>query len=89
MDVGSDRTLLLFELTGCPDLGVLDALARLKLAAVRSGMRCELLTTGQSVGELLGLIGLSGVLGQPVGQAEAGDEGGGVEEVVQVDDPPA
>ena len=88
MDERSDRTLLLFELTGCPDLGVLDALARLQLAAARTGMRCELLTTGASLSELLDLAGLSGVLGQPVRQAEAREQRCCVEEVVQMDHPP-
>ena len=86
MDERSDRTLLLVELTGCPDLGVLDALARLQLAAARTGMRCELLATGTRTAQLLELAGLSGVVGQPVGQPEAREERGGVEEVVQVDD---
>ena len=49
MDGGSDRTLLLFALTGCPDLSVLDALARLQLAALRTGMSLELLATGPSL----------------------------------------
>ncbi len=89
MDGGSDRTLLLFALTGCPDLTVVDALARLRLAALRSGMRCELLTTGASLAELLDLTGLSGLLRQPIGEPEAREERGGVEEVVQVDEPPA
>jgi len=80
---------MLVELSGCPDLGVLDALARLRLAAARSGMRCELLTTGDDLSELLELAGLSGVLGQPVGEAEAREERCRVEEVVQVDDPSA
>lgn len=88
MDGGSDRTLLLFALTGCPDLAVLDALARLQLTARRTGMSCELLATGQSLAELLDLAGLSAVVGQPVREAEAREERGGVEEVVQVDEPP-
>lgn len=88
MDGGSDRTLLLFELTGCPDLGVLDALARLQLAALRSGMGCELLSAGSSLAELLDLTGLSAVVRQPIGQPEAREERCGVEEVVQVDEPP-
>ena len=88
MDGGSDRTLLLFALTGCPDLSVLDALARLQLAALRSGMGCELLATGPSLAELLDLTGLSAVVGQPIGQPEAREERSGVEEVVQVDEPP-
>ena len=89
MDGGSDRTLLLVELTGCPDLTVLDALARLRLAAERTGMTCELLATGASLAELLDLAGLSGVVGQPIGQPEPREERRGVEEVVQVDQPPA
>ena len=89
MDGGSDRTLLLFELCGCPDLAVLDALARLQLVALRSGMRCELLATGTGLAELLDACGLSGVVGQPVRQAEAREERCRVEEVVQVVDPSA
>lgn len=89
MDERSDRTLLVVELTGCPDLAVVDALARLQLAASRGGVRCELVATGTEAAALLELSGLSAVLGQPVRKAEAREERCCVEEVVQVDEPPA
>ena len=89
MDEGSDTTVLVCRLDGRPDLAVLDALARLHLAARRSGMRCELVSTGCDLAELLDLAGLSGLLRQPRRQAEPREQPTVVEEVVQVDDPPA
>ena len=75
---------------GPVDLGVVDLLARLVLAARRVGCSLRLRDPGGRLGELLGLTGLGEViLGRPsdaVGQVEGGEEGG-VEEVVVPEDP--
>ena len=77
------RTVVVLH--GAADLAVLEALARLALAARRCGGRCEVLLAD----DLLELTGLADALGrQPVGEPEAREERCGVEEVVQVDDPP-
>ena len=72
---------------GTVDLGVLDVLARLALAARRRGTRLEV-RGGEDLARLLHLCGLAGLVVQPLGQPEAGEQGG-VEEVVHVLDPPA
>jgi hypothetical protein len=66
-------------LTGHPDLGVLDALARLQLLARRLGRRLTI------SGDDEGLLALTGL--EVLRQAEAGEQRG-VEEVVDVLDPP-
>ena len=68
------------EVSGDVDLRVLDALARLQLAARRSGD--TLVVRGCALLELVGLV-------EVVGKPEAGEERLGVEEVVDVGDPPA
>lgn len=68
------------EVSGDVDLRVVDALARLQLAARRSG--ATLVVRGCALLELAGLV-------EVIGQAEAGEERLGVEEVVDVGDPPA
>jgi len=80
-----ERTVVVCELTGPLDLTVLDALARLVLAARRRGLRCELSSTEPG---LLCLTGLDEALLQPVRQPEPGEQRRRVEEVVQVDEPP-
>ena len=72
---------------GTVDLGVLDVLARLTLAARRTGVPLDV-RGGEDLARLLHLCGLAGLGGQPLGQAEAGEQRG-VEEVVDVLDPPA
>ena len=67
------------EVSGDVDLRVLDALARLQLAVRRSG--AVLVVRGCALLELAGLV-------EVVGQAEAGEQPRGVEEVVDVGDPP-
>ena len=71
------------------DLRVVDALVRLQLMATRSRSRLLLREAPADVHGRLALTGLSAVVCElePVGHAEAGEEGG-VEEVVQVDDLP-
>lgn len=86
MDHGSDKAVLSCELHGRVDLAVVDALARLVLVARRRGLRCELRTTDDG---LLRLTGLDTVLLEPLRQPEAGEQAASLEEVVQVDDPPA
>lgn len=73
---------------GRPDLAVVDAVARLALAARRSGT--GLLVRAPDLADLAGLCGLGRVLGsgQPGGQPQPGEQLG-PEEVVDVDDPPA
>ena len=80
-----ERTVVVCELTGPLDLTVLDALARLVLAARRSGLRCDLTSTESG---LLRLTGLDNALLQPTGQPEPREQRRRVEEVVQVDDLP-
>jgi hypothetical protein len=80
-----------------PDLGLVDHLAQVQLAARRLGCAIELRHANRELTELLDLAGLSEVLvgGAPenlrrqvIGQAEGGEEGG-VEEAVPSRDPPA
>jgi ABC-type transporter Mla MlaB component len=72
-----------------PDLGLVDHLAQVQLAAKRLGCEIELRHPGRELAELLDLAGLSDVLRrQVVGQAEGGEQGG-VEEAVPGGDPPA
>jgi hypothetical protein len=77
-----------------PDMGAVDDLARLQLAARRLGWSVRLRGAAAVVTELLDLAGLTEVvpaedaLRQVRGQAEGGEEGG-VEEVVMPDDPVA
>ena len=79
-----ERTVVVCEVRGALDLAVLDAIARLVLTARRRGLRCDLSSTEPG---LLCLTGLDRALLEPVGQPEAREQGPGVEEVVQVDDP--
>jgi hypothetical protein len=77
---------------GRPDLGVVEDLARLQLAALRGGCSIRLCHPSLDLIELLELVGLRGVLGgvglvgEMGGQAE-GLEQAGVEEHGQLDDP--
>ncbi|TDU05491.1 STAS domain-containing protein [Streptomyces sp. 846.5] len=84
-----------------PGLGDLGALARLQLAARRSGRELRLVGAGERLRELIALAGLADELPllalpgllqpgpfQPWGQPEQREQGLGVEEAVQPDDPP-
>ncbi len=95
MLVRGDGEVASWPLAGwdCPDLAVVDELARLQLAARR--LDCSIRLRGACV-ELLGLLDLVG-LGEVVsgsaslcrevgGEAEGGEQPG-VEEVVMPDDP--
>ncbi len=76
---------------GSADLALVDALARTALQARRRGARVVLVGAGPRLAGLLELAGLAGVLtpagSQRGGQAEALEQPG-VEEVVDVCDPP-
>ena len=67
------------------DLDMVDALARLQLAAQRVGWSLRLRDPSASLCELLVLLGLGAQLGR---EAEGGEQVG-VEEVVEPGDPPA
>jgi hypothetical protein len=72
------------------DLGTVDVLARLKLAAGRSGVEFRLREAPAELEELITFVGLAEVLGvEPRGQAEEREQGVGVEEERELDDPPA
>ena len=98
--VRDDADVTSWPLVGrrCPDLAMVDHLARLQLQARRLGCRLELRDTCPDLLALLGLVGLVGVLTGPpgcalggremVGETEGGEEVG-VEEVVVPDDPVA
>ena len=63
------------------DLGIVDALARLQLAARRAGYEVEVTEAPRDLRELIELAGLCDVLGvEPLGQAEEREERFGVEE---------
>ena len=77
---------------GRPDLGAVEEVARLALAARRMGCTLWLRHARPDLVELLDLVGLGGLAGVPglqvVGEAEDGEEVR-VEEVVMPDDPVA
>jgi hypothetical protein len=74
---------------GRPDLAIVDALMRLRLAAARRGWRVLLHDPPDELRELLELAGLADLLGlEPVGEPELGEQAG-EEEVVQPADPTA
>jgi STAS domain len=78
-----------------PDVGTVDALARLQLAARRLGRPIWLRHASAELQELLALVGLGEVLplsaglrlGRPGGQTEEREQGLGVEERCEADDP--
>lgn len=83
---GGDVRDVVCEVHDPVDLSVVDALARLQLAARRLDRQVRLRPVGAQAGELLGLCGLTDAVPQasePGGQPEAREQGG-VEEVVDV-----
>ena len=71
------------------DLALVDALARLQLAARRHGLSVRVRDASEDLRALVELAGLAGVLGiEPRGQPELREQLG-VEEVLQRPDPPA
>ncbi|MFP5318689.1 MAG: hypothetical protein ACLGI2_10400 [Acidimicrobiia bacterium] len=73
----------------CADLGLVDALAHLQLAARRAGGRIEVRGASPDLAGLLELVGLAGALAVEVGGEPEGGEEVGVQEVVVPDDPVA
>jgi anti-anti-sigma regulatory factor len=72
------------------DIGTVDVLARLQLAARRSGLELRLRHVSPELHELIAFVGLAEVLGvEPRGQAEEREQRLGVEEERELDDPPA
>jgi ABC-type transporter Mla MlaB component len=70
-----------------PDVVTVDALARLHLAARRHGWRLVVRGAGPDLLRLVRLLGLADLLPQAGGQAEQGEQAGGVEEIVDGGDP--
>lgn len=70
-----------------PDLALVDALARLQLAAMRRGRRMRLCEPTTELGGLLALVGLSGALGVEPGRQPEVREVLGADEVMQPGDP--
>jgi anti-anti-sigma regulatory factor len=72
------------------DVAAVDALARLTLAARQAGFELRLLHASAELTCLIELTGLAGVLRvEPGGQPEEREQGLGVEEEGQLDDPAA
>jgi hypothetical protein len=72
------------------DLGTVESLARLQLAARRCGLELRLRHVPDELRELITFVGLAEVLGvEPRGQAEEGEQRLRVEEERELDDPPA
>jgi len=72
-----------------PDAGTIEALARLQLTARRLGCQMRLRRPSAELAELLALFGLDDVLRvEPVRQPEQREEPLGVEERVEMGDPP-
>ncbi|MDX6411124.1 MAG: hypothetical protein QOE91_640 [Gaiellaceae bacterium] len=70
------------------DVGTVDALARLQLSARRSGACVRLCNASPALLELVDLMGLKDVLSVEVSrQTEAREDGVGVEEERELDDP--
>ena len=72
-----------------PDAGTIEALARLQLTARRLGCQMRLRHPSRELAELLDLFGLADVLRvEPVRQPEQREQPLGVEERVEMGDPP-
>ena len=72
------------------DLRSVERLARLQLAARRSGVELRLTRVPEELRELITFVGLAEALGlEPRGQAEEREERVGVEEEGELDDPSA
>jgi hypothetical protein len=72
------------------DLGTVESLARLQLAARRCGLDLRLTRVPAELEELITFVGLAEALGlEPRGQAEEREEQFGVEEEGELGQPPA
>jgi hypothetical protein len=85
------RRTIVCDLAGAAaDVGTIDALARLQLAARRAGLELRLGDAPKELQELLVFTGLSGVLRlEPFGEAEEREELLGAEEERDLGDPAA
>src|SRR5690348_9888179 len=86
--VRRDAVCVVCRGSGCADMSVVDALARIALIASRRQAAIRVRTPCSDLGNLLALTGLAGVVSvelESLGQPEAREEGG-VEKVVDVDD---
>lgn len=83
--VDDSRTGSVLRLRGPVDLAVVEAVVRLRLVARRSGCSLELEDAAPELVALLALTGL-GLCLEPVGQPEAREQRGRVQEVVDVGD---
>ena len=88
VDEDGDETLVAHLDASCPDLVLIDLLARMHLASARGGMGLRIRGAPRRLRELIELCGLSCVLAlDPVGEPELREELW-VEEVVEPADPP-
>jgi hypothetical protein len=82
------ETLVAHLDASCPDMVLIDLLARMHLATRRGGMGLRIRDASPGLVELIELCGLTCVLAlEMVGQSELGEELG-VDEVVKPADPP-
>jgi ABC-type transporter Mla MlaB component len=87
VDASGTETVVARVDAACPDMVLVDLLARVQLAARRGGQRLLIRGAPGALRELIELCGLSCVLAvEPRGQAELGEQLG-VEEVVEPGDP--
>jgi hypothetical protein len=87
VDDQGDETLVAHLDASCPDMVLVDLLARMHLAARRGGMGLRIRDASPRLIELIELCGLSRVLAlEPRRKPELGEELG-VEEVVKPADP--
>ena len=87
----SDAEVLVCDVAALthPDAGTIEALARLQLTAQRLGSRVQLRDPSRELRELLDLFGLADVLRvEPRRQPEQREQPLGVEERVEMGDPP-
>ena len=93
----SDTDVLVCDVAALtrPDAGTVEALARLQLTARRLGRQVRLRDVSRELRELLDLFGLTDVLPgdgalrrEPLRQAEEREQALGVEERVEMGDPP-
>jgi hypothetical protein len=88
MDASDEsKTIVVLVDTTSPDLGLVDMLARLQVAAHRYGWSIRVQATSRELCELLDFVGLADVLLLESRRKTEGREQLGVEEVMQPGDP--
>jgi anti-anti-sigma regulatory factor len=83
---------LVLDLSGLrqPDVGTVEMLALMHVAAQRAGVELRLENPCAALAQLIELLGLDGVLRvEPHGQPEAREQPGGAEEERELGDPAA